>query len=701
MGSGGSAGGDTGGTSGLGTGGAASGGRGGGTTGGGGTIATGGVGNTGSGGTAGVGTGTGGGAGSGAGAAGGSTTVAAPLVLDVSTASNPVVAGGRLLYTITVGNVSARAVDGVTVLMRVPTLAQFNRITDAEPDLTSCNCIPDSEARWTLGTLAAGATQTMVVNAQILATAAAGDIVSAPVTLSATGVNPVAVTKSVQVFPAPSAQLALGTVSNPVTPNQTLVLDLDVGQIGAAALTGVELRASLPAGLTAGAISDGGTQATPGEIVWAIGGMAVGAALHRTVAVTVDGTVAPGTILSPRAALNYDGGAAPDASAEYPISILGAEAPLKINVTTTPNPVVPGGRVLYTATVSNVATRAIDGVTVQLRMPAGLSANRITDMEPDIVSCNCVADSEATWSLGSLAAGASQIITVNALAANTVVGDGRLIPARFIATATGVNPVLVAKTVPAFSRAGAQLALGTVTNPVTPNQAFTFDLDVGQIAATPLAGTELRASLPPGLTAGAISDGGTQPTPGQIVWTIGGIPVGGAVHRTLGVMVDGTVVAGALLNARATLSYDGGAEVDAAADYGVAVVAAALPLTVGIMVSPNPAVPGGRVLYTTTITNSSARAIDAVTLQLRTPGSLSFNRITDAEPDIVSCGCVPDSEATWPLGTLAAGASQIVTVNALLPATVLEGTLITASSHLSATGLGAIADVRTTVPTHR
>jgi uncharacterized repeat protein (TIGR01451 family) len=621
----------------------------------------------------------------------------------VNVGADPAIAGGRLRYMITVGNVSTAGIDGVTVVLQVPTGLQFVYTTDADPNASGCNpCGPNSQPTWSLGSLPAGQTQTIQLNVSVATTVSVGDSLMVPVTLRATGVNPIMVTKTVQVSTSPSATLRLGTEVNPLVPGQTFTLAADIGQIGTAAITGATVTASLPPGLTAGAISDGGVQSTPGQIVWTIGQMTVGQLARRTVDVTVGASVVGGTILAARAVLSYDGAAA-NPSAEFPVSVLGAAPPIGFTVSATPSPAVPGARVLYQMTVANHSSRAVDGISVLLLVPSGLQFVYTTDADPNASGCNpCSPNTESSWNVGTLGAGASETITINPQVVATQVGDGSLIQSAFVVRATSVNPITMVKTIQVYSHPSAQLAFGTQTNPVTPGQSFTYDVDIGQIGTAALANTVLNVSLPVGLTAGTISDGGTQASPGKISWAIGPLAVGATLHRSFGVTVDGALPAGSILPARAALTYDGGAEVDAVADYAASIVGAALPLTLAITTASSPVMPGARLLYTMTVSNPSARAVNGLTVLFRVPAGLQFVYTTDADPNASGCNpCAADTEASWSIATLAAGATQIITVNPLVLTTVLGGSLVTGSTTLRATGLDAPAAVTTTVPVHQ
>jgi uncharacterized repeat protein (TIGR01451 family) len=657
-------------------------------------------------------TGTGGaGAGGSGGAAGAIGSDAGPqpsaLTFDVSTTADPVAPGGRLLYTITVGNTSNVAIAGVTVTWLLPTGVQFNYANDSEPNSScagSVTCSANGQATWTLGALAAGASRTITVNVLVLTSLGSGDSIAASFKLTATGVNPVTFNKTVQVYTGSSAQLSTGTAINPATPGQKLTLDLDIGQLGTNALTNAVLQASLAPGLTVASIGQGGTQASPGVVTWNIGGLGVGAALHRTVDITVDSNVPAGAILTTRATLTYDGGLAVDAAAEYAIRVASAAPFLSLVVAATTSPVVPGGRILYTATISNLSSRSVDGISLLLRVPVGLQMNYSNDAAPDsncAGSVTCSAGLEALWSLGTLAAGDSRPVTLNPQVLANTLGNGNLVRALFALSGTGVDEIDAVKTVQIYDSPAAQLAFGATANPVIATQAFTYNFDIGQIGLNALTNAQLRATLPHGVTVGTISGGGAQDASGDVVWNLGTVAVGADQHLTVNVTGDGTAPPGTILDGRAALTYDGGAEIDAVTDYAIPVVAAPQGMTLTVTAAPNPAVPGNRLLYTATVTNTTSRSVDSVQLYLRVPVGLQFNYANDADPNSSCAGSVTCSsgfEAVWALGTMAAGAIQIVTLNAQVLTSLLGGSLIADTFWLSATGLDAPILVPLVIP---
>ena len=111
------------------------------------------------------------------------------------------------------------------------------------------------------------------------------------------------------------------------------------------------------------------------------------------------------------------------------------------------------------------------------------------------------------------------------------------------------------------------------------------------------------------------------------------------------------------------------------------------PLLVDVSVN-GPAVAGGRVPYTITVSNVSAQPMDDVSVVYTVPAELSFGYASDAEPNAAGCGgvtaCANGEEAKWALDTLAAGESRTITINAPVLQGVLAGNLITAPVRVTA-----------------
>ncbi|MCF6364408.1 MAG: DUF5011 domain-containing protein [Gammaproteobacteria bacterium] len=373
-------------------------------------------------------------------------TVIAPLSTDVSV-NGPAVAGERVLYTITVGNTTSGPIEDVVVSFVVPAELSFNRGVDAEPNAscTAVTCGATTESAWNLETLAAGESRTITINALVNAATLNGVTIALPVTFGAAGISNVQINKTVDVFNTPSADLALSASTDPVVANETFTYQLDFGNTSGGDLTTVELRAFLPAGVTVNSISDGGAEASTGVVVWNEASLSAGTSVYREITVIADGAAA-GDILKLSAELTHDGGLEIDNRSEFAVSVAetaGIASLLSVDIAATPQPVASGGILAYTITVTNGYGLPLDGVSVQFRVPAELSFNRGLDAEPN-ASCTaviCGATTESAWNLGTMAAGASQIITINATVAASLV-DGTLIVTPIRVTATDMEDTI-------------------------------------------------------------------------------------------------------------------------------------------------------------------------------------------------------------------------------------------------------------------
>ena len=630
------------------------------------------------------------------------------LTFTVTTPQSLAIPQQAMLWTITVGNTSSVAVQGVNVLMRMPKGLQLSN-TLAYPPSSYCGngiCTEAEEATWDLGDLAPGMTQTIQVDAVVGANVGEGDSIAPLVRLNATGLDPATVTKSVPVHASNAVELTVAASADPLVAGDTVELAVDLGNIGDVTLFTGELSLVLPGALEVLDVSDGGEASSAdglAQVNWSLASLPVGATSRRFVQAKLRSGVKGGAILNPHVTFNYE--AAPnDTVAEYPISVVSKAPPLLLLVEPVADPVVPNGDLLYDVTISNTSLRAVDGINLWLRVPPEFSYYS-TSTEPDSSYCGngtCSNQELGTWVIGTLAAGTSQTVTVNANVLAASAGDGTLASTAFEVRAVGVNPLHVFNTVAVHAKPSAQLLLGTAFAPVTLGQTFSYDVDVGQVGAGSLVDAELTLELPPDVTVGTISDAGSE-SGGIVTWSLGDVAVNGGAHRSVEVTVGSGTTAGSVLAARANLRFSGGQEVDAVSDLATSVVAETLPLTVTVNASANPAKLGDAFDYTTTIKNTSNKTVDGVQLLLRLPAATAF-AYTLADPDSSYCGngtCSGDEEAVWDLGSIAAGATKSVLIPPNPATTLAAGSLLTFRQRLTAVDLGGVIQVTTTLATKK
>jgi uncharacterized repeat protein (TIGR01451 family) len=372
-------------------------------------------------------------------------SVIAPLSTSVI-ANGPAVAGERVLYTITVGNTTQLPIEAVSVSLEVPTELSFSPFNDVAPNSSNCGnnvCTAGEEANWSLGTLAAGESRTLTVNAIVDAATLNAVVISLPVTFSATDIHDIVIDEAFDVHNTPSADLALSASVDPVVPDQTFTYQLDFGNTSAGSLSNTELRAFLPAGVSVVSISDGGVEVVTGEVMWDEGSVSSGINIRREITVMAD-AVEAGETLSILAALTFDGGIALDNSSEYAISVAGSAARLSAIISATPSSVASDTVLAYSITITNDFTLPVEDINVLLRVPNEINFSPFNDATPNSSNCGnniCTAAEEANWSLGTLAAGASQIISINATVAAGLV-DGNLIVTPIRVTATEMEDTI-------------------------------------------------------------------------------------------------------------------------------------------------------------------------------------------------------------------------------------------------------------------
>lgn len=625
-----------------------------------------------------------------------------PLSVDIATSVDPAEPNSRALYTITLSNTSGDRVDDVSVLLRVPAGLRF-AVVDIVPDDARCgnqDCRPNEEAIWQPGTLAAGEALTISINAVVSGEALAGQLIAMPVRVTTSALkDTIDLVDVIRVASSPQAELSLSASTDPVVPGEPFSFKVDVGHIGQTALTNAEVRVMLPPGLTVQNVSDGGT-AADNEVTWNLASVAVGASLTREVTVTPASALSSGQILHSDVALTYDGGLAVDHRSEHVVTGQRLQAPLSVDIASSVDPAEPGGRVLYTLTLSNISAQPVSGVSVLLRVPEELSF-RVGDIVPNDARCSngtCSPGEEAIWLPGTLAPGETQTISINAIV-DGAFGDGELIATPVRVTATGFGDTIDLLDVIRTARdPQAELALSASSDPVARDETFSFKVDLGHIGDLALTNARVRLVLPAGLTVQSVSDGGTM-SGNEVTWSFASIPVSASLTREVTVKADTALVQGQILHADAVLTYDGGLRVDHTAEFVVTGQVSPPAVNMDIGASADPAVPGDRVLYALTISNRSPLAVDDIEVLLRVPEALSFV-LEDIDPDDARCGngsCTPHEEAIWTPGTLGAGESCTISINASVAGAAVAGHLIAMPVRITAEGLRDIIDRRKVV----
>ena len=330
----------------------------------------------------------------------------------------------------------------------------------------------------------------------------------------------------------------------------------------------------------------------------------------------------------------------------------------------------PGQTLTYTLTISNVGNQGATGVTVTDTIPDNTTFVSASDG-------GTFAGGVVTWTIGSLAAGETVTRLVEVQVATAIPAGVTSITNTATATddgANGVDPTPGDNTGTDTDTliAAPDLVLVkddgivSVVAGQTVNYTLTFHND-GNQAAT---GVTLTDTLPANTTFVSASNGGL--LSGNVVtWSIGSMPVGSIITRTVSVQVNDPLPAGVTsITNSATVTDDDANGPDPTpannTDTDIDSLASTPDLVVTKTDGVNSTSPGSTLTYTVTISNAGAQDATGVTATDTLPANTTFVSASDG-------GIFADGVVTWSIGGLAARTSVTRTVIVLVNSTVAAG----------------------------
>jgi uncharacterized repeat protein (TIGR01451 family) len=317
--------------------------------------------------------------------------------------------GSVVTYTLTIRNVGNQDATGIVVTETVPANTTFN----AGASTTGWNAGGTS---FTVGTLAAGATATVLytvtVNSpapsgltQIDNTASAADdgtngVDATPGNNSSSDSTPVVLVPDITITKSDGGMIA--------TPGSVVTYTLTVSNVGNEDATGVVVTEAVPVNATFNSGSSTAGWNAAGTS-YTIGNLAAGASATIQYAITVNSTVPAGvTQISNTATAADDGSNGSDAtplnntaSDTTPVIAAPDIRIIKFDggITT-----VPGGTVVYTLVIQNVGNQDATGVVVSETVPANATFN-------SVLSSSGWNAAGTSYSVGDLSAGATVAVT--------------------------------------------------------------------------------------------------------------------------------------------------------------------------------------------------------------------------------------------------------------------------------------------------
>ena len=356
---------------------------------------------------------------------------------------------------------------------------------------------------------------------------------------------------------------------------------------------------------------------------------------------------------------------------------------LDIEVTADKSVVAPGEIAMHRFVVSNTDGVERTNVVVSFTTPAGLSIRDSASRPFTVSGCSvsCQAGETGNWALGNLPAGSSKTIWAAFVVANDA-ADGSSIELTGSlshdgdALAGADSATSIVETTPLID-----LKISAEQQLVAPGDSLRYEVAFGNVGASGLATTELRASLPSGTSLVFSSDGGSL-VGNEVVWDTGVLNAGDSGKRFFTVQLDGSAAAGDIKLASASFD-NGAAPLNTAQESSV--VRAPTGLNLEATVLQDLADPGSFTDYRYVVTNTGSTSKTDVTLNVKADNHLVFldgGSLPSASGCSVQCGDSTEDWAVYSLGELAPGESRVVTIQ-MAPIGALNGEVLATRAFLS------------------
>jgi len=459
---------------------------------------------------------------------------------------------------------------------------------------------------------------------------------------------------------APALSLSISDAPDPIGPGANLTYTLAYANTGSAAASAVVITDALPANTTFVSATGGGAL-SGGTVTWTLGGLAAGANGTAQLIVRVNSPLANGTTITNSGA-GIDSAETTVATAATATTTVSALPVLTVSKTDGPDPVAAGSNITYTLSYANNGTGGATAVVVTDTVPANATFVSAT-------AGGTLSGGTVTWSIGSLAAGASgsvqMVIRANSPLANgtTITNGTYSVDCAETAAVAGAAVTTTVTSAPALA-----LSVSDAPDPVTAGANITYTLSWSNSGNMNASATIVTAGVPANTTFVSASAGGTQ-TAGTVTWTLGALAAGGSgsaqmVVRVANPLANGTIIthAGGSIDSAETTPVTGAAV--------TTTVTSAPVLTLSVSDAPDPVAAGGNITYTLGWSNTGTMNSSGVVLAAGVPANTTFVSATAG-------GAEAAGTVTWNIGALATGASGSAQMVVRVASPLANGTIIT------------------------
>ncbi len=591
---------------------------------------------------------------------------AADLHVTKSVAPAAVNLGSNATWTVAVRNDGPGPAAGVSVTDTLPAGVTVQSITASQG-----TCGTGNPFTCAIGTIASGATATIVVVARP-PSSAAGTTITNTATASTTTWDPDASDDSASspLTVNPAADLQVAKTADKATANvdELITWTVSVENVGPSAALGATITDTAPAGVSIQSVTPqaGVTCSTAGQVISCALGASYPAGATRSVSIVARvNRASAGSPLSnsaTTASSTFDQDLSNNLSS-VTTSINNA-SDLRVAKTADRAAANVGDTITWTITATNDGASPATGVQLTDVLPAGVTLTGPAPQASVGPVCPVVAN-QVVCAIGTLAVGASATLVltarVEAAAAET--------PLQNVAQVTGAefdpdvanNSTSVSSPVPATADLRIAKSVSNASRNV--GDALTYTLTAANDGPSTATNVQITDTVPVGfqLTAAPTVTGGSCTVVGRLVTcTVASLASGGARSITLAGQVT-AVAAGTTLSNTAAITSDQPDQdpSDNTTPPATTAIAGVADLAITKTVDTASANVGSTLTYTLTVTNAGPQASPSTVVTDALPAGLTR---LGAAPSQGSCPA--GSPIVCDLGTVPAGGSATITITA-------------------------------------
>ena len=468
----------------------------------------------------------------------------ADLILSKHADPNPVTAGEILTYTLTLTNTGPDVAENVVITDTLPLSVAFDE------NRSSLNCLqqPDDTIICPIGDLPSTPPANTTTVTIVVTTSIDGPITNRATASSDTPDplldNNADILQTTMVIPAADLALSKTDAPDPVTAGESLTFTLTLTNYGPSRATGVTVTDPL-----ADAVMFDDTSSSPGcteeegIVTCDVGELAKGASTSLIVGVTVDSS-ATDNLTNTATVSGNETDSNPDNNTDLEVTSLNTVADLVLAKSDEPDPVVAGGLLTYTLTITNNGPSDAIGVLVTDTLPATFVFDSVT---PEIV-CNQTDVSVVHCNLGRMAAGGNLPITI--VGTTTVTASGTITNTATVTSTTTdsdlINNTDIKEETTVIPVADLAVAKRDALDPIQAGQTLTYTIIITNNGPSDATGIVVTDTLPTGVTFNAAnSDPSCSDLDETIICTIAALsasPPNISTATTIAVTVDFTTV---------------------------------------------------------------------------------------------------------------------------------------------------------------